>query len=256
MAIHTKIILIIFLSCFLSSGICARETLNKTPTGSGLMEFTLPEIVVKGDKSLIALKMDVIRSEELKYEIFNNLNSTDDFDITCEWRAPTGTRIKYWGCEVGYIKKAQEREAFDFLNGLTPFPRSAATLAAENADKTRALNKEMRALAVMYPELALAMINAHEMQQFYLEERYKRFKNSMFTRPSKPDLLLNKFVVWEAAFQDHQNGRISDEIWGRWDSIYKKIFRYEIYQNLWKSTNTDKYGNAFVAYVNGIVSGK
>ena len=256
MATQSKIILIILLSCFLSSGICAKETFYDKTSGKEMLEFTMPEIVVKGDNSLTSLRSDVIRAEKLKFEVFNKLNSTDDYDITCEWRAPTGSRIKRWGCNVGYIKKAQERDVLLFLMGFINHPRRIEFLAAEYAGKTRKLNKEMKALAIQYPELALAMINAHEMQQYFRGERHKRFKNNIFTGSPKPNLLLNKIAIWEAVFKDHRNGKLSDEIWGRWDSIYKKIFRYKSYQKLWESTKTQKYDDAFVAYVNEIISGK
>ena len=96
MHIKLKIVTLIFLSCFLTSSISAEESVAEPSTDSDTVEFTLPEIIVKGDNSMHALKMEVIRAEELKFEVFNNLNSTDDFDITCEWHAPMGTVIKEW----------------------------------------------------------------------------------------------------------------------------------------------------------------
>ena len=115
----------------------------------------------------------------------------------------------------------------------------------------------MNALAVEHPELAIAMVNAHELQQLYKEERRKRYKDSIFAgTPPAPDLKLNKIDIWAAAFQDHSKKVISDEIWARWDSIYRKIFKLTSCQKLWASLNHDKYSNEFVAYVNKIIAGK
>ena len=83
------------------------------------MVYILPEIVVKGDNSLRSLKMDVMRAEKLKYEIFNNLNSTDEFDITCKWYSTLGTRIKQWRCNVDYMEDAVARNARGWINNFT-----------------------------------------------------------------------------------------------------------------------------------------
>lgn len=255
MAIKLKIILLIFLSCFLSTGIFAEETLTKTSTNSDTLEYTLPEIIVKGDNSMYSLRMEVINAEEVKFEVFNNLNSTDDFDITCDWHAPLGTRIKEWSCDVEYMRKARAEAAERMMEMGAPFI-SEHQLAVQNAHKARALNKEMKTLAILHPELAVAMINAHELQELYKKERRNRYKDSIFVgNPEEPDLKLNKIVILEAAFQDHRNGVISDEIWGRWDSLYRKLFRLKSYQNMWKSANYGKYGDDFVAYVNTLMAG-
>ena len=253
-----KIGLIFLVFYFLSSGIFAKETVNETSTDIDKLEYTLPEVIVKGDNSMHALKMGVIRAEELKFEVFNNLNSTDDFDITCDWSAPTGTLIKYWRCDVEYMRKAREEAITKAMElGLVGPMISESQLAIENAHKTRALNKEMKALAVQYPEMAIAMINAHEMQQLYRDERRKRYKNSLLVgEPPEPKLVINKFTIWEAAFQDHKNGVISEGIWKRWDSFYRKIFNIGSYRALWKSSDHNKYGTEFVAYVNKVVSGQ
>ncbi len=130
-------------------------------------------------------------------------------------------------------------------------------LLTKYAYKGRALNREMRALASKYPEMAVAIINAHELEELYNEEVLKRYKDSIFVGdPPEPDLRLNKIDIWEAEFQDHKNGIMSDEIWARWDSMYRKIFKLPSYQNLWTSLNHNKYPGEFVSSVNTIVAVK
>lgn len=257
MTMKLKIIPLVFLSLFLSAGIFAEETIKKTSADNGMVEYTLPEIKVVGNNSIHSLQMDVIKAEELKYEVFNNLNSTDDFDITCEWRAPLGTRIKQWSCDVGYLKKARADNIRDWMwsGGSIPL-KSNNQLIVQYAYKNKALNKKMEVLAMQHPELAIAIVNAHELEQLYKEERRKRYKGSMLAvNPPKPDLRLNKIDIWAATFQDHSKKVISDEIWARWDSLYRKIFKLTSYQKLWASLDHDKYSNEFVKYVNKITAG-
>lgn len=255
MFMKTKIVLFILLSWVLSSGISAEDTFKETFFDGDTLEYTLPEIMVKGKISMNSIRMELIKAKELKFEVFNNLNSTDDFDITCQWHAPLGTKIKQWHCDVGYMKKARADAARDWIERGIPIP-SDGQLAVQYAHKTEALNKEMSDLTIKHPELAVAVVNAHELEQFFNEERRRRYKDSVLVGDlPESDLILNKISILEAAFQDHRNGAISDEVWDRWDSLYRKMFKINSYQTLWKSSHHNKYGDEFAAYVNAIISG-
>lgn len=271
MAMKSGIALLILLYLFLSSGISAEETHKKVNINE-LPEFTLPEITVTGNDSMHSLKMEVIRAEELKFDIFNSLNSTDEYDITCGWHSPVGTRIKEWSCDVGYLKNAGADDARDFTStvqnlsknnnpgSVKPVFPSRQKREIELAWKKRALNKEMIALAAEHPELAIAMVKANAMKQFYEAEGRKRYKKNILVGNSKPDekeAILNEIDILEAAFMDHNRGVMSDEIWKRWDSMYRKIFNMKTYRIFWASAHKNKqYADEFVAYVNTIISGK
>lgn len=270
MALRYKIVSLIFLSCILSSGIFAEELHKGTSKDRNLPEFTLPEITVKGDDSMYSLKMDVIKAEEHQFDIFNSLNSTDDFDITCKWYSPVGTRIKKWGCEAGYLKKAVAADSEDYIRHIQDLsgnnnPGSVQTILVSRAQrdielarKRRALNKEMIALAAEHPELAIAMVKANAMQQFYKAEHRKRYKNNILVRKSKPDekaVIPNEIDILAAAFLDHRRGVMSDKIWARWDSTYRKIFHTKTYRIFWTSADKNKrYTNEFVKYINSLMS--
>ena len=51
---------------------------------SDAQEWILEDTIVTGQRLLSSLRMEGIRAEEIKFEIFNSLNSTDEFDITCK----------------------------------------------------------------------------------------------------------------------------------------------------------------------------
>lgn len=63
----------------------------------------LEEITVYGRIPLTALRVEVYRAEDNYFAAFNELNSTDEFDIRCVWEAPIGTHIKQRVCEAGRI---------------------------------------------------------------------------------------------------------------------------------------------------------
>lgn len=252
--------MLVLLSCFLVSNISAQETSNENSNNSDAQEYMLDEVIVTGDSSLLSLRMEVYRAEEYKFEIFNSLNSTDEFDIKCKWYAPTGTRIKQWVCDVGYMKKARYEDARDLLDSGLPM-RSDGQIVLENAQKTEALNKEMIALAIKHPELATAMVRANELRQLYKAERRKRLEGSMFRHlagnpePDENDVFLSEIDIWHSVFLDHMKGALQENIWKSWDSWCKNKLQIKSYQKLWESANRDKYVDEFKVYVNAIISG-
>ncbi len=258
MAVKTKIVLLIFLFWVSGSGISADEILKKKSIDNGLEEYVLDEIVVTPDSSMRSLQMEVIRANKVKYEIFNKLNSTDDFDITCNWRVPTGTRLRHFTCDVGYMKKARSEDLDNFFTSGIP-PRSDRFLSIEFAYKHRALKKEMIDLAVKHPELATAMIRANEVRQLYEDERKIRFKDSIMIGHSEPvenKQIVNEIDFWQSVFVYHMRGLIPYDIWKRWDSWCKIKLQNKFYQKLWASASKDKYVDEFKLYVNALISGE
>lgn len=225
----SRIALLIFLSLLLSSAISAEETSKKQSTNSDTKEDVFDEIKVLGDRSLFSLRREAIKAQELKYEIFNSLNSTDEFDITCEMIAPIGSHI------------------------------SDIQLAAENAHKTKALNKEMKDLAAKHPELVTAMIRGNEINKLYEAERRKRFKNSVLIghpEPEENNVNFSEFDIWQAVFVDHMRGSTPDDIWKRWDSWCRNKLQEKSYRALWASDDKNQYVDEFKAYINSIISGE
>ena len=266
MARKSKILMLVLLSCFLGLNISAQEASNENSNNSDAQEYMLDEVIVTGDSSLVSLRMEVYRAEEYKFEIFNSLNSTDEFDITCEWRAPLGSNIKRRFCDAGYIKEARAEDARQFMDNMTEgsiefLHRSDEQLVRGFAHKAKALNKEMIALAIKHPELATAMIRSHELNRLFQEEKRARYKDSLLRYlAGKPEIIENKIVMneidmWEKVFIDHSEGKIQDNIWARWDNWCKTKLQKKHYQKKWESANQDKYVDEFKSYINAIISG-
>ncbi len=216
--------------------------------------WEMKDIIVVGERSLISLQMEVYQAEDLKFELFNSLNSTDEFDITCEMRTPLGTRIKQRFCDVGYMKKARAEDVAKFVYMGFP-PRSDFQLTVEFAPKTEALNKEMVELGTKYPSLAKAMINEYELKQRYIVERRERFSdNILIGHPEPEEYFGDELKFLEVAYIAHNNGIMEEEIWRYWDRRFRSIIHQEPYRSLWLSSKSETYANEFIAYVNAILS--
>jgi TonB family protein len=224
-------------------------------------EWEMEEILVIGERSLHSLQMEIYKAEDIKVKLFNSLNSTDDFDIKCEYVAHTGSIIKDRVCDAGYMKKARAEDArlfMDYMQDDLPFlHRSDHQLTGEFAHKTEALNKEMIELAVKHPSLAKAMINEYALKQLYIAEWRERFKDSILIGHTKPEEYFGdelKFI--EFAYLAYKDGMLEEQIWNYWDKRLRSVIHQEPYRSIWLSSNHDKYADEFIAYVNTILSGE
>jgi hypothetical protein len=72
------------------------------------------EIVVRG-KRLAEFRVEVQLARERAYAIFNEINSTDDFDISCDSQMRTGTRVGRDVCAARFEGRISSRAAKDYL---------------------------------------------------------------------------------------------------------------------------------------------
>jgi hypothetical protein len=121
------------------------------------------------------------------------------------------------------------------------------------------MKQEMVDLALKHPELATAMIRAHELRRLFEEKPERTFKDSIMIGHSEPveqKQIVNEFDLWQSVFVHHMRGSMPDDIWERWDNWCKNMLQNDSYPKLWVSTNKGKYVNEFKAYVNTIISGE
>ena len=145
-------------------------------------EIPIEEIEVTGERSTLSLIVEIRQDEVRMYEMFNELNSTDDFDVTCRHVTHTATLIRTWECHAGFMTRERFQNAQDFLQ-FGSVPRRDEEMYWENRDKVEALNAEMIALAKENPVLARAMLDLHAKRERLAEmEKRKREKTKGFFR--------------------------------------------------------------------------
>ena len=118
-----------------------------------------------------ALRAETQQLEQHMYELFNALNSNDEFDVACGEKKVTGSAIPVWQCEAAFMRNASARTvASRFDNPGAPMantqggfiPQSTRQIAFNERKKTQELNDEMMALARQNNALASAMIAFNE----------------------------------------------------------------------------------------------
>jgi hypothetical protein len=152
---------------------------------------TPEEIVVRG-KRLAAFRLEVQLARERAYAVFNEINSTDDFDIACKSEMRTGTRVNRMVCAARFEGRISRRAAQDYLaalrwicngpGGLTQdcvfnpqtagYGIAAARGAASEAPIQRdRLNEEIHRLARTDLRFGQAILDFYDASLKYEEER-------------------------------------------------------------------------------------
>ena len=146
-------------------------------------ERPIEEIAVVGERSTLLLLNEIKDAEVMMYDIFNDLNSTDDFDVNCHNVTPTGTLIPVWECDAGFMTRERFQNTQDFLQ-FGFMPKSDEEIYWENRKKVDALNAEMLSLAKENPGLAEAMLDLHGKRQrlAQMESRKREKTKGFFSR--------------------------------------------------------------------------
>lgn len=134
----------------------------------------ITEIIVNAERPARLVLDEAHAAQELAFSLFNELNSTDEFDISCREYTPTSTKLPVRVCEPRYFKTAQTQYAQDLIQIGAIQPPSERALWQELAPKTEQLNREMRELALEHPQLAEALLLYNEKLQEYEEMNKER----------------------------------------------------------------------------------
>jgi hypothetical protein len=137
---------------------------------------TIEEIVVYGNKSLARLHLELYKAEDAVFDLFNSLNSDDEFDIHCYKEAPTGSHIKKRVCKTNYVRDLIGEATRKALLIGGPYIHPVAKIK----QKDELLRKEMEALVVERPGLLNAFSEAYDAKQIYDSEHKRRCEGRIF----------------------------------------------------------------------------
>jgi hypothetical protein len=152
--------------------IAAVDTLPVSPSDSlaGEEEQELDEVIVSG-MTLRQMRDAIVAAEQRFYDLYNELNQDDDFDVHCREHAPLGTRIKQRQCLIAFQEEAQMEFVQAALNGY--YAPDPVTVWLERGDEYREA-----ALAVINGDVRLLRLvkERERLEEKYKAERRERFK--------------------------------------------------------------------------------
>lgn len=138
------------------------ESATESQTANGVIE----EISVIGERTTYSLRLEIKSAEADVYNLFNELNNNDEFDVTCEEVVYTGSHLPVTTCMAAYLRNEQAFQTQRFLEGLSGgalgTPGSGALMdldsaAGEVLEKTKAMEQEMIRLAIEVPKFNEAL---------------------------------------------------------------------------------------------------
>ncbi len=114
------------------------------PEATGMTE----EVIVRG-QTPAALRIQIELAEEAVYDRFNEINSTDEFDIHCEEVAFTGSRMLTRFCQPNFWHATEESIAYETVRLLqgSAFSMPTGVFRGEAHYKRQQMREEMEQLA-------------------------------------------------------------------------------------------------------------
>jgi hypothetical protein len=134
------------------------------------MVEAIDEITVMGARDLGALRAELVRAEDEVYDLYNDLNDDDDYDIICKKQARVGSQIKFRVCQTRLFREALSTATEDEDGFLSP----EGQLVNEKKHNS-ILREKMRVVANENPELVVALRKRHALKQKLEEERHKKY---------------------------------------------------------------------------------
>jgi len=150
------------------------------------------EIIVRGRRMLFEMRKELQAAREHVWDVFNDINGNDDFDIACLDAARTGTRIPKRTCRPKYANDATSQAGKELLRrmqGCDPNDgaciegamMAASSMAQQQqariATMDQRLDQAFQQLAREQPELATAILDYLKKEREYQDATRAREKD-------------------------------------------------------------------------------
>jgi hypothetical protein len=123
------------------------------------------EVIVRG-QTRADLRLQIKLAEDAVFARFNEINSSDDFDIHCRDEMPLGSRIPRRVCQANFWRDAQADAGTETVRQLQGgYSLDAQQFLAEALYKRTRLDEEMRRLAVEDEDLKEAIARLTTLEQ-------------------------------------------------------------------------------------------
>lgn len=129
------------------------------------------EVEVIGQRQLYMLEEQLIEAEDAVFALYNELNTDDLYDVSCEWVKPLGTNMKHRVCRPGFIQRAEQSRGQEYMSNITGMGFTTGTsVELENERHNPILKRKLQEAVASSPELADLMMEHQELKAA-LEER-------------------------------------------------------------------------------------
>lgn len=161
---------VLLILAFVPVGLCQTTVEQESVQASS---DAMEEVIVYGDKSLVILRKEFYRAQETFFDVFNWLNSNDEFDIDCSYVVNLGSRRRHHLCQPKFARKAEVNATHDMLESGAVRAGTALPQYEFNIDRAKMRTKddllweEMSTLLSEHMGLQKAFIDLAERRQLY-----------------------------------------------------------------------------------------
>ncbi|HEX5046603.1 MAG TPA: hypothetical protein VFX89_05735 [Gammaproteobacteria bacterium] len=176
-----------FLAAFALCALGVSPSADAQPVAETANQDKPDEMIVRGRKSAFALQHEADLALEHVFDVFNQYNSDDDFDIHCSLKRVIGTRTKKQVCSPVYADKATAKAGRELTRriqaecgnqicerGLFSGQGQWQSALADLGVMNQRLEAEMKRLALEKPEVAKAIDEFNAKERAYREQRGRK----------------------------------------------------------------------------------
>ena len=127
------------------------------------------EVIVTGNRDLLALRTRMLDAERQAYDVFNSLNDDRRFEISCTEQEATGSRFRNQLCQPAFVRNAAAEHGRAFWENLRAYhdpatqdknpPPPAVPYEIAVQRHQRAYQDKMKQVAEKHPEFLEALVN-------------------------------------------------------------------------------------------------
>ncbi len=162
--------LLVLCSLTVTVGVYGQDADSPQIPEASLNSTPIEEITVVGQRTFRALRLEIESAEIEAYNLFNDLNVNDEFDVTCTYEVYTGSHFPKRACMAAYLREAQARNIQDTLQGFD-VQLSLGAVQGEVIQKTMAMEAEMVRVAQENQRFAEALQKLAELLGIYQKKK-------------------------------------------------------------------------------------
>jgi hypothetical protein len=146
----------------------------KSDVENDVDDDAIDEITVMGARSLLSLRHELTLAEDNFFDKYNMLNEDDRYDIICKDEVHVGSRIPVREC-ISRVIRESRIEATQNSISLGSGPVGGTPWGREEAKHSRALQENLRTLAMQDKGLQDALMEYDALRRKYEEEHAEKF---------------------------------------------------------------------------------
>lgn len=157
--------------CYLllpGTALSAQETrVTDSATTENTEISRMPEsVIITGQQSIRDLEIQFSNAEDIMYDMFNELNDDNRYDVHCNMERRTGTTIAQRSCKPQFLIDSTTNNAKAFIaeaQGMTAV--RVPPVQSELQYRYPILEEKMKTMAIEHPEFSDAIMKRYELSE-------------------------------------------------------------------------------------------